>query len=153
MEDEFRYIPDDEQIVENEWKEEANLWYRGLPCPTNELVYCIGLEQVNQIDQQIKQMIQWRMSMFGKPSKKNFLPKTLMFYNRSDHRDTTKVTTGVFCKSNIDSVLDQDLTKSQLESKYYFPERLFDEGNYVMEVLEIHDWIKTAIAQVELGFI
>lgn len=138
---EFVYVSSDSPIDEQFNSQIKGINFSGLPCPQKEVVEIIGEGGVKQIDAQIKEMIRWKMTLFGKKSSKVRFPSNIDFFDKNNP-DLC-----ITCSPLIVALGMKNF--EALRNKYFYPERIgSDKQSYNMELCKYADSIKDAILKI-----
>lgn len=139
---EFIYIPDDRLNIDPLNPDLVHYNFTGLPCPKESVVDAIGLEGVDTIDRRIKEMIEWKISLFGKDSTKIRFEPLLYFFDKND------IDCCITCSSPIIILPTSKKKIEQQKSLFYYPDRTLNKNNYSMAIKEVSGLLRDKITQI-----
>ncbi len=138
---EFVYIPQDKLNIDSNNPDKFRLNFTGLPCPRKEVVELIGVDGVTAIDEKIKEMIRWKMLLYGKNSNKVKFPSSIDFFDRNDSNVC------VHCSPLI--VLPEMEDFEKIKDKFYYRDRADSRtGSYNLELNKYSTSIQDKISKI-----
>lgn len=142
MSREFIYIPDDRLNIDPFNPDLVRYNFTGLPCPRKSVVDIIGLEGVDAIDRKIKEMIEWKISLFGKDSTKIRFEPLLYFFDKND------IDCCIACSTPIIILPGSKKKIEQQKSLYYYPDRTMSKNNYSIAIKDCSGLLRDEILQI-----
>ncbi|NJO91173.1 MAG: hypothetical protein HC831_21075 [Chloroflexia bacterium] len=140
----FVFIPEEEPFIKPKKTDKVYYNFTGLPCPKKEVIEHIGEGGVEKIDQMVKEMIRWKVLLYGKNSHRIKFPVAIHFFDRNEPE------TCIECSPLV--VYNGIKNYENLKNQYHFPERYtWLEQNYKMELAEQSNSIKNKISQIISG--
>lgn len=142
---EFVFIPPSEFELRPGLPDNFKPNFTGQPCPKKEVVDLIEVEGVESIDKMIKEMIRWRVLMFGRDSSRIAFPARINFFDKNNPE------TCITCSPLINfREWGKDFEKNK--KKYYYPERADTRlRGYNMEITSYIDSLQDKISKIIAG--
>lgn len=137
----FAYIPDNTFNPDKNFADSKIRNFTGLPCPQKSVVELIGIEGVEAIDKNIKEMTRWKEILYGNDSNKIRFPSTIEFFDKNSPEVC------ITCSPLI--ILPEMRGYEKMKDKYYYRERADSRtGSYKMEICDYADVFQDEIFKI-----